>query len=316
MRSYYRVMLGRGSRHAAECFAKGFIGTDYEIDRDLSAHLSDRWEDFNKEFIPIYLSTRPEKTRIGAGLAMGALWTVSKGILPGDYVLCPDGAGACRVGEVTGDYSFVKDGTLMLRRPVQWLERTITKGEMSQALRGSVFTQGTAVQLNKHSAEIERLLGAAPVAGTILVADGVAESESVEDPIAFAMERHLEDFLVENWSQTELGREYEVYVDDGERIGKQYPTDSGPIDILAISKDKRKLLIVELKRGRASDVVVGQILRYMGYVKEQLAEDGQEVRGVIIALDHDQRLRRALSLVSAVDFYQYEVSFKLHRHGR
>ncbi len=27
-----------------------------------------------------------------------------------------------------------------------------------------------------------------------------------------------------------------------------------------------------LKKGRASDVVVGQILRYMGYVQEQLAE--------------------------------------------
>jgi RecB family endonuclease NucS len=45
--------------------------------------------------------------------------------------------------------------------------------------------------------------------------------------------------------------------------------------------------VVELKRGRASDVVVGQALRYMGFVKEQLAEDDQTVEGAIIALDDD-----------------------------
>jgi len=41
-------------------------------------------------------------------------------------------------------------------------------------------------------------------------------------------------------------------------------TNAGTIDILAISNDRKKLLVVELKRGRVSDVVVGQLLRYMG----------------------------------------------------
>jgi RecB family endonuclease NucS len=44
-----------------------------------------------------------------------------------------------------------------------------------------------------------------------------------------------------------------------------------PIDILAVSKDGTCLLVVELKRGRASDVVVGQALRYIGYVQDELA---------------------------------------------
>lgn len=55
--------------------------------------------------------------------------------------------------------------------------------------------------------------------------------------------------------------------------------------------------MVELKRGRASDVVVGQILRYMGYVKEQIAESHQTVEGAIIALDDDKKLRWALLAV-------------------
>ena len=84
------------------------------------------------------------------------------------------------------------------------------------------------------------------------------------------------------------------------------------MDLLAISKDKRPLLVVELKKGRASDVVVGQLLRYMGYVQEELVEKDQTVKGIIIALTDDQRLRRALTLLPGiVDFYRYEVNFNL-----
>ncbi|MBQ8828686.1 MAG: DUF91 domain-containing protein, partial [Burkholderiaceae bacterium] len=77
--------------------------------------------------------------------------------------------------------------------------------------------------------------------------------------------------------------------------------------------DKKTLLVVELKRGQASDKVVGQILRYMGFAKTELCENGQTVRGVIIALEDDQRLRRALSVVDNIDFYRYKISFKLER---
>ena len=69
--------------------------------------------------------------------------------------------------------------------------------------------------------------------------------------------------------------------------------------------------MVELKRGRASDVVVGQALRYMGFVKEQLVENDQTVEGAIIALDDDQKMRWALVSVPSISFYRYEVSFKL-----
>ena len=94
-------------------------------------------------------------------------------------------------------------------------------------------------------------------------------------------------------------------------VYQQFPTDTGPIDILAVSKDRKKLLVVELKKGRASDVVVGQILRYMGFVRDELAESNQTVCGVIIALEDDQRTKRALAMVPDISFYRYEVSFKL-----
>jgi len=78
MKNYYRLMLGRKSIHAEACFAGGFIGTDFGMHLDLTGRLPDEWRDFNKEFIPIYLENRPHKTKIAAGLACGAIWTVSK----------------------------------------------------------------------------------------------------------------------------------------------------------------------------------------------------------------------------------------------
>ena len=51
----------------------------------------------------------------------------------------------------------------------------------------------------------------------------------------------------------------------------------------------------------------------MGYVKEVLAEDRQDVRGVIIAAEDDQRMKHALSMVPTIDFYKYEISFKLRK---
>jgi hypothetical protein len=155
--------------------------------------------------------------------------------------------------------------------------------------------------------EIEKLIARA-AAPTMIVTD-----PTVEDPAAFAMEKHLEEFLVQNWAQTELGKLYDIYEEDGELVGRQYGTDTGPIDVLAISKDKKRLLVVELKKGRASDVVVGQILRYMGYVQEELDEDDQSVLGAIIALEDDQRIRRALTMAPSISFYRYEINFKLVR---
>lgn len=305
MTSYYRVMLGRKSVHAAVGFAEDFIGADFEIPQDLTGDLPDDWRAFNRKFIPIFLSNHPDKTRISAGLACGALWTVSKGIHKGDIVLCPDGSGSYRVGEVSGDYFYAPGQVLPHRRPVHWLNATIERAEMSTALKNSTGSIGTVSTITQYEAEIEKLIGGA-VAPTLVSTD-----ETVEDPAAFALERHLEDFLVQNWGQTELGKEYDIYEEDGEKVGQQYPTDTGPMDILAIKKDKSELLVVELKKGRASDAVVGQILRYMGYAAQELAEPNQKVRGVIVAQEDDQRIRRALAVTPNIDFYRYQVSFKL-----
>ena len=176
---------------------------------------------------------------------------------------------------------------------------------MSEALQNSTGAIGTISNVTKYREELEQLIkGEAP--RQVLI----SKDPTVEDPSVFALEKHLEDFLIANWAGTPLGRTHDIYSVD-EQSGQQFPTDTGPIDILAISKDQQELLVVELKKGRASDSVVGQIQRYMGYIAEEIAEDHQRVRGIIIALDDDLRIRRALKVAQGIEFYRYQVSFDL-----
>ena len=51
----------------------------------------------------------------------------------------------------------------------------------------------------------------------------------------------------------------------------------------------------------------------MGYVKDELAESNQEVKGVIIGLEDDVRIKRALSVTNNIEFYRYQVSFNLFK---
>ena len=305
MRNYYRVMLGKGSKYADICLKKGFIGADFGIHVDLTEHLLDDWKMFNKQFIPIYQRANPDKTKIAAGLACGALHTICKGIKIGDIVLSPNGQGRYLIGEVTGEYCYRPSEEQPHQRPVFWHSELIDRPDMSEALRNSAGSIGTVSNVSKHREELERL-----IKGEVSIQALISNDPTVEDPTVFALEKHLEDFLVANWSSTPLGRNHDIYQED-DAYGQQFPTETGPIDILAISKDKHELLVVELKKGRASDSVVGQIQRYMGFVSEVIAEDHQQVKGVIIALEDDQRIRYALKVAQGIEFYRYEVKFEL-----
>jgi restriction system protein len=307
MKNYYRIMLGRKSVFAEEAHKGNFIGAGWLPDIDLTNKLLDNWREFNKKYIPVYLEQNPGKTKVSAGLACGMLHTITKGILNGDIVLCPDGKGSYFIGEVVGDYEYQKGTAQPHRRAVRWFPPTVTREEMSESLRNSAGSLGTVSNISKYENEIESFISGSRHPSI------VATDETIEDPSIFALEKHLEDFLVQNWHHTGLGKHYDIYEEDGEKVGQQYPSDTGLIDILAISKDKKELLVVELKKGRVSDVVVGQVQRYMGYVQDELAENNQKVRGVIIAFEDDIKIHRALSVAPNIDFFTYKIHFKLEK---
>jgi hypothetical protein len=132
---------------------------------------------------------------------------------------------------------------------------------------------------------------------------------------AFALERQLEDFLLENWDRTPLAAEWAVYsTSEDPEAGNQFPTDVGPVDILAVHKKQPRLLVVELKRNQGTDQTVGQVLRYMGWVEKHLAkETGKTVEGLVIAHKVDKGASYALSLLPQVSMMTYEVEFRLKR---
>ena len=178
---------------------------------------------------------------------------------------------------------------------------------MSESLKNSTGAIGTVSNISKYVEEIESFISGSRPA-TIIATD-----ETIESPSEFALEKHLEDFLVQNWKSTALGKQYDIYQQEGELVGQQYPTDTGPIDILAIKKDKKEIAVIELKKGRVTDVVVGQVQRYMGFVKKQLAEKNQTVRGIIIGFKDDIAIQNALVVAPNIDFYTYNINFKLQK---
>lgn len=304
-KKYNRIMLGRGSMFAEQCKAEGFIGADFEIDEDLTNNLYDNWKDFNKHYIPIWLDKHPGKGKVSAGLACGNLFTICKGLNIDDIVLCPNGKGEYYVGKIISNYYYMQGEILPHRRKVEWLDVVIQRTDMSEALQHSTGSIGTCCDVSSYHDEIENFIS--KVSQSVIY----TTNKDIEDASAFALEKHLEDFIVKNWKQLDLGKKYDIFEENGELVGQQYSTDTGPIDILAISKDKKTVLVIELKRGRASDVVVGQIQRYMGYVKEELLDNGQIVKGIIIGLEADIKLKRALSVCQNIDFYKYQIDFKL-----
>lgn len=74
-----------------------------------------------------------------------------------------------------------------------------------------------------------------------------------------------------------------------EFVGRQYETTVGPIDILARDKKSGEYVVIELKKGRAADKVFGQLSRYMGWVKKNIAK-GSEVSGMIVGSNIDEKL--------------------------
>lgn len=304
MTKFIRIMLGKASMHAEECFEGGFIGVDFSLKQDLTGELSENWKDFNRALIPVWLESHPGKSKVAAGLACKMTWTVAKGLSVGDLVISPAGDGRYRFGEVIGDYEYKPGQILFHRREVRWLETYVSSIDISKPLLNAMRSIGTTSDVTQYGDELKALVKGDR---TPKISQ---EDAMIEEPSVFVLEKYLEEFLVSNWEHTDLGKKYDIFSDE-DGTGQQYETDAGRIDILAVSKDGSELLIIELKKGRASDVVAGQIARYMGYVMSELALPNQRVRGLIVAREDDSKLRYSLKAIPNVDFYRYEVSFKL-----
>ncbi len=140
-------------------------------------------------------------------------------------------------------------------------------------------------------------------------APAIPLEEEVEEHF-FPLEAHLRDFIAANIGNLKLlGQKLRLYSDDLGRNGIEYPTDVGPIDVLAVDADGG-FVVFELKLSKGPDRTVGQVLRYMGWVTKHLAA-GKRVTGVIVAHEVDEKLKYAVSVVPNIVVFEYKVQFEL-----
>ena len=89
-------------------------------------------------------------------------------------------------------------------------------------------------------------------------------------------EDDLEIYLQNNWNSTPFSEEWEL---------KESQVNVGykkRMDMLAYHRTESCWLVVELKRDKGYKETVGQILRYMGWFKENRARKDEKIKGLII----------------------------------
>ncbi len=147
------------------------------------------------------------------------------------------------------------------------------------------------------------------VASEAVQQDGYTPA-ATEDNASFSLEKYLQEFIVSNWDRTPLGKTLCIHEEDGEEA-VEFSTGVGEIDILARDRANRDWVVIELKKGRSDDTVVGQILRYMGWIRKHKAGVGETVRGIIITGGASDRIKYALYASEGIDFFNYKVNFEL-----
>lgn len=137
------------------------------------------------------------------------------------------------------------------------------------------------------------------------------EDQPNEPDLLFPLERHLRDFFAANIQSVAIrGSSLMLYTDDTGQTGVEYPTGVGPIDLLAVDA-AGNFFVFELKLGHGPDAAIGQLARYMGWVKKTLAGD-RRVTGVIVSKTVNDKLRYAASIIPEVVLFEYTMSFTLH----
>jgi hypothetical protein len=139
------------------------------------------------------------------------------------------------------------------------------------------------------------------------------EDATLDEPAVgsseFLLERDLQQYLAENLACIEPG--LRLYEDEGVR-GIEFDAGGRRIDILAVDREGG-LVVLELKVSKGYDRVVGQLLRYMNWVRKELADPGQRVRGIIVCRAMSEDLRLACASIANVELLEYKLSVTVTR---
>jgi len=142
-------------------------------------------------------------------------------------------------------------------------------------------------------------------------ADNIELQDTEEKSKIEALEvQHYQTLIHRNFNKLFKGKlQYYDPERQNEKNGKFDTQEVGEMDFLAIDKDG-DLIVIELKRN-STDVTLGQILRYMGWVNKNLCKENQKVKGIIIAETKDNRLEYALTVIPNVVFRKMKLNVEI-----
>ena len=116
----------------------------------------------------------------------------------------------------------------------------------------------------------------------------------------------LEDALMEF-----LANDPQVIEPELKLFSRGYETDVGVIDALYEAQDGT-LVVVETRKGRRQDELIGQLLRYIGWLQMELEKPA---RGIIVLSDSDEPPEYAVAAADNIKVLHYRLSFELLGSG-
>lgn len=127
----------------------------------------------------------------------------------------------------------------------------------------------------------------------------VDDSSFIDKSKSFEYEITLHKQLVNNWNQYPFTNNWNL-------VKSEYKTNEvGEIDILAKHKEEKKWLVIELKKDQTNDKTVGQLLRYMGFIKINKASEDESVQGLIIARGFGKSILYASIFCPEIELIKY-----------
>ncbi|UCE07784.1 MAG: DUF91 domain-containing protein [bacterium] len=117
-------------------------------------------------------------------------------------------------------------------------------------------------------------------------------------------ERQLRNYLSNNLEELEPGLKIHQ---ETNRNGIEYRVKAGFIDILAIDK-QGQFVVIELKRETGDESSLGQLLAYMGSLKEE--KELENVRGILVAQDFNTKVRLAINVLPNIKIQSYDLEIR------
>jgi hypothetical protein len=153
---------------------------------------------------------------------------------------------------------------------------------------------------------------AAEEEGINVIKSIIGESTLMETGVLLeaSEEKFVQRLIERNFESIFAPLNLKLYDEDPDQFGARFNTPAGEIDFLAVNKNTGDFIVIELKVGKVTDSAIGQILRYMGYVKTNLARE-KNVRGIILAEEIDDKSKYAIIMTPEVELKKYKLSIQL-----